>query len=78
MQEGHEKLRQIMLRGSTAVMAGGELRVLDEIRADPFFAVVKDRLTELVDAKKCIGLCEVDVCFLGLARVSARILAIKG
>lgn len=55
-QQLHERIRELSMEaGKTVKVDGGDNNLIDLIKADDMFASVKDKLGEILDAKKFIG-----------------------
>ena len=55
-QDLHERIRVLSMKaGENVKVNGGENNLIELIKADEMFAPVKDRLGEILDAKKFIG-----------------------
>ena len=55
-QELHERIRVLSMQAGANVKAEGkENDLLDRIRADELFRAVRDRLDDILDAKKFVG-----------------------
>ncbi len=55
-QDLHERIRVLSMKaGENVKVNGGENNLIDLIKADEMFAAVKDKLEDILDAKKFIG-----------------------